>query len=163
MKNLKYLALGLIAMLFASCDDKNVEYNYVPQDESKIAKYQLYYVVPCVSGSASNIYESVINGVSYVNNGAALLARYNAIPSGLANIFYTTSDISVGTATDGTLSSNTFMHSIHWLHVHWLPDRTTFRIDGSRFLFCFRRDVSLFFASHFLKSFRWLFADRAFR
>ena len=90
MKNLKYLALGLIAMLFASCDDKNVEYNYVPQDESKIAKYQLYYVVPCVSGSASNIYESVINGVSYVNNGAALLARYNAIPSGLANIFYTT-------------------------------------------------------------------------
>lgn len=90
MKNLKYLALGVIAMLLASCDDKPVEYNYTQQDESKIAKYQLYYVVPCVSGSASNIYESVINGTSYVNNGAALLARYNAIPSGLANIYYTT-------------------------------------------------------------------------
>lgn len=103
MKNLKYIALGLIAMLFASCDDKNVEYNYTRQDETKTAKYQLYYVVPCVSGSASNIYESVINGTSYVNNGAALLARYNAIPSGLANIFYTT--------TPGTNSIQLFQSS----------------------------------------------------
>ena len=37
--------------------------------------------MPCVSGAANNIYQMDINGVSYVNNGAAVLSRYNRAPA----------------------------------------------------------------------------------
>ena len=80
MKNLKYLALGVVALLFASCDDKPVEYNYSDKGENT-AQFKVWYAVPCVSGAANNIYQMDINGVSYVNNGAAVLSRYNRAPA----------------------------------------------------------------------------------
>ena len=80
MKNLKYLALGVVALLFASCDDKPVEYNYSDKGENT-AQFKVWYAVPCVSGASNNIYQMDINGVSYVNNGAAVLSRYNRAPA----------------------------------------------------------------------------------
>ena len=80
MKNLKYLALGVVALLFASCDDKPVEYNYSDKGENT-AQFKVWYAVPCVSSAANNIYQMDINGVSYVNNGAAVLSRYNRAPA----------------------------------------------------------------------------------
>ena len=80
MKNLKYLALGVVALLLASCDDKPVEYNYSDLGENT-ARFKVWYIVPCVSGASNNIYQMDINGVSYFNNGAAVLTRYNRAPA----------------------------------------------------------------------------------
>lgn len=80
MKNLKYLAFGVVALLLASCDDKPVEYNYSDLGENT-ARFKVWHAVPCASGASNNIYQMDINGVTYVNNGAAVLSRYNRAPA----------------------------------------------------------------------------------
>ena len=45
------------------------------------------------------------------------------------DILYPTRDIRVGPAAEGAFSSDGFVHAVHRLHVHRLPDRTAFGVD----------------------------------
>ena len=75
-----------------------------------------------------------------------------------SNIFYSTGNIRIGTTPDTSLTSNTLMHSVHRLHMHGLPDRPSFSIDGGyRFQYLSRTGLSflrsvayIYFPSHLL-------------
>ena len=47
-----------------------------------------------------------------------------------ADIGYAAGDIGIGAAAEGAFAADTFVHAVHGLHVHRLPDRTAFGIDG---------------------------------
>lgn len=88
MKITKYISLLLIALCVASCDKHEIEYMSTPVDDS-MAQIQLHYFVPLTAVASNNIYKIDINEQSYVNNGAAVIATYNAVPAGSVGRFYT--------------------------------------------------------------------------
>ena len=54
------------------------------------------------------------------------------------DIFNAAGDVGVGLGTPRTFAGDEFMHTVHWLHMHWLPDGTTFSIDSGDCLKNFR-------------------------
>ena len=87
MKFLKYISICLLAVLFASCDKKDIEFPM--EDVSNKAQIQVAYMCPKQAITANYIYTVVINGVEYCNNGSSFLATYNYVPSGAVGLFYT--------------------------------------------------------------------------
>ena len=87
MKFLKYISICLLAVLFASCDKKDIEFPM--EDVSNQAQIQVAYMCPKKAETANYIYTVVINGVEYCNNGSSFLATYNYVPSGAVGLFYT--------------------------------------------------------------------------
>ena len=87
MKFLKYISICLLAVLFASCDKKDIEFPM--EDVSNKAQIQVAYMCPKQAVTANYIYTVVINGVEYCNNGSSFLATYNYVPSGAVGLFYT--------------------------------------------------------------------------
>lgn len=55
-----------------------------------MAEIQLHYFVPVTATATNNIYKMEIGRQEYVNNGAAVVSTYNAVPSGSVGRFYTT-------------------------------------------------------------------------
>ncbi|MCI1682864.1 MAG: hypothetical protein LKI39_09945 [Bacteroides sp.] len=88
MKITKYISLLLIALSVVSCDKHEIEYMSTPVDDS-MAQIQLHYFVPLTAVATNNIYKVDINDQSYVNNGAAVVSTYNAVPAGSVGRFYT--------------------------------------------------------------------------
>lgn len=89
MKILEYIGLFLIMSGVASCDKHEVEYITEPVGGDK-AEIQLHYFVPVTAVAGNNIYKVGIGDKEYVNNGAAVISTYNAVPSGSVGRFYTT-------------------------------------------------------------------------
>ena len=87
MKFLKYISICLVALLFASCDNKDIDFNEDPVTDQ--AQIQVAYMCPKKAETANYIYTVVINGVEYCNNGSSFLATYNYFPSGAVGLFYT--------------------------------------------------------------------------
>ena len=87
MKFLKYISICLVALLFASCDNKDIDFNEDPVTDQ--AQIQVAYMCPKKAETANYIYTVVINGVEYCNNGSSFLATYNYVPSGAVGSFYT--------------------------------------------------------------------------
>ena len=87
MKFLKYISICLVALLFASCDNKDIDFNEDPVTDQ--AQIQVAYMCPKKAETANYIYTVVINGVEYCNNGSSFLATYNYVPSGAVGLFYT--------------------------------------------------------------------------
>ena len=87
MKFLKYISICLVALLFASCDNKDIDFNEDPVTDQ--AQIQVAYMCPKKAETANYIYTVVINGVEYCNNGSSFLATYNYGPSGAVGLFYT--------------------------------------------------------------------------
>ena len=85
MKIVKYLSLALVALFAASCEEHVVEYK---TQEAKGAFVQIHYFVPLVAKSANYIYKMELDDKAYVNNGAALIATYDAVPSGSVGRWY---------------------------------------------------------------------------
>ena len=77
----------LVALLFASCDNKDIDFNEDPVTDQ--AQIQVAYMCPKKAETANYIYTVVINGVEYCNNGSSFLATYNYVPSGAVGLFYT--------------------------------------------------------------------------
>ncbi|MDO4511107.1 MAG: hypothetical protein Q4B68_04725 [Bacteroidales bacterium] len=88
MKFLKYISICLIALVFASCEKKDIEYmtENVTGDQALI---QVAYMCPKKAEAANYIYTVVINGQKYSNNGSSFLTTYNYVPSGDVGLFYT--------------------------------------------------------------------------
>ena len=87
MKFLKYISICLVDLLFASCDNKDIDFNEDPVTDQ--AQIQVAYMCPKKAETANYIYTVVINGVEYCNNGSSFLATYNYVPSGAVGLFYT--------------------------------------------------------------------------
>lgn len=91
MKNFKYIILFLITLGVVSCDKHEIEYMTTPIDKG-MAEIQLHYFVPVTAVAANNIYKVAIGNQEYINNGAAVISTYNAIPSGSVGRFYAIKD-----------------------------------------------------------------------
>lgn len=89
MKITKFIGLCLIAMSAVSCEKHEIEYMTTPISND-MAEIQLHYFVPVTATATNNIYKMEIGGQEYVNNGAAVVSTYNAVPSGSVGRFYTT-------------------------------------------------------------------------
>lgn len=89
MKITKFIGLCLIAVSTVSCEEHEIEYMTTPVDKD-MAEIQLHYFVPVTAIAANNIYKLEIGGQEYVNNGAAVVSTYNAVPSGSVGRFYAT-------------------------------------------------------------------------
>lgn len=89
MKILKYIFCLIFALGVISCEKNIVEYDTQPIADA--AEFQLHYFVLVDAKAENYIYKIVINNQTYVNNDAALLTTYNAIPNGSVGRFYTTS------------------------------------------------------------------------
>lgn len=89
MKITKFISLCLIAVSTVSCEEHEIEYMTIPVGKD-MAEIQLHYFVPVTAIAANNIYKLEIGGQEYVNNGAAVVSTYNAVPSGSVGRFYTT-------------------------------------------------------------------------
>lgn len=76
------MTLGMI-----SCEKNEIEYMTTPVDKG-LAEIQLHYFVPVTAIANNNIYKVAIGNQEYVNNGAAVISTYNAIPSGSVGRFY---------------------------------------------------------------------------
>lgn len=76
------MTLGMI-----SCEKHEIEYMTTPVDKG-LAEIQLHYFVPVTAIADNNIYKVAIGNQEYVNNGAAVISTYNAIPSGSVGRFY---------------------------------------------------------------------------
>lgn len=76
------MTLGMI-----SCEKHEIEYMTTPVDKD-LAEIQLHYFVPVTAIADNNIYKVAIGNQEYVNNGAAVISTYNAIPSGSVGRFY---------------------------------------------------------------------------
>lgn len=76
------MMLGMI-----SCEKHEIEYMTTPVDKG-LAEIQLHYFVPVTAIADNNIYKVAIGNQEYVNNGAAVISTYNAIPSGSVGRFY---------------------------------------------------------------------------
>lgn len=93
MKVFKYLSILLVALLTASCEKHEIEYNTEIADGAFV---QIHYFVPLKAATANNIYKLEIGNNTYVNNSAAVISTYNATPSGSTARWYNvTSDTSV--------------------------------------------------------------------
>lgn len=87
MKIIGYISLFLIALGLVSCEKHEIEYMSAPVGDG-MAEIQLHYFVPLTTGAANNIYKIEIGDQEYVNNDAAILSTYNAVPSGTVGRFY---------------------------------------------------------------------------
>ena len=88
MKVFKYIFYTVLLMGFVACEKHVVEYDTT--DLSDVAEFQLHYFVPVDAKASNHIYKIEINHDVYVNNNAALLTTYNAVPNGSVGRFYTT-------------------------------------------------------------------------
>lgn len=79
MKIVKYLSLVLLALATASCEKHEIEYPADPIPANS-AMVQIHYMVPQSSSTAKSIYKIELDGNSYVNNNAALMAVYGSYP-----------------------------------------------------------------------------------
>ena len=89
MKITKLIGLCLIAVSAVSCEKHEIEYMTTPISND-MAEIQLHYFVPVTATATNNIYKMEIGRQEYVNNGAAVVSTYNAVPSGSVGRFYTT-------------------------------------------------------------------------
>lgn len=90
MKTLNNILLIFISLfLFSGCEKNVVEYPAIKVDESNIAQFQIYYMVPIVTGTANNINKVELNG-KLLTNETTPLNTYNFIPSGAVSKFFTT-------------------------------------------------------------------------
>ncbi|RHL12752.1 MULTISPECIES: hypothetical protein [Bacteroides] len=89
MKITKFIGLCLIAVSAVSCEKHEIEYMTTPISND-MAEIQLHYFVPVTATATNNIYKMEIGRQEYVNNGAAVVSTYNAVPSGSVGRFYTT-------------------------------------------------------------------------
>ena len=89
MKITKFIGLCLIAVSAVSCEKHEIEYMTTPKSND-MAEIQLHYFVPVTATATNNIYKMEIGRQEYVNNGAAVVSTYNAVPSGSVGRFYTT-------------------------------------------------------------------------
>ena len=87
MKVFKYIFYTVLLMGFVACEKHVVEYDTT--DLSDVAEFQLHYFVPVDAKASNYIYKIEINHDVYVNNNAALLTTYNAVPNGSVGRFYT--------------------------------------------------------------------------
>jgi hypothetical protein len=85
MKRYKFLSLVMVVIFLASCTKHEISYMSVPDTGN--AEFQLHYVVPITSSSTFNIIGVTIND-QIIANSKAPLQTYNAIPSGAAGRFY---------------------------------------------------------------------------
>ena len=95
MKVFKYLSILLVALLTASCEKHEIEYNTEIADGAFV---QIHYFVPLKAATANNIYKLEIGDNTYVNNSAAVISTYNGTPpaaSATARWYNVTSDTSV--------------------------------------------------------------------
>lgn len=88
MKIFKYIFSILFMMGIIACEKHVVEYDTT--SISDLAEIQLHYFVPVDAKSTNYIYKIEVNNDVYVNNNAALLTTYNAVPNGSVGRFYTT-------------------------------------------------------------------------
>lgn len=90
MKNLnKILFLLICALIGASCEKHIVEYKATPIDETSTAEFQLFYMVPVVSGAVNTINRIELNN-GLLGNETAPLSVFNFVPSGSVGRFFTT-------------------------------------------------------------------------
>ena len=79
MKVLKYLSIALVALGFASCEKHEIQYKTEPLAADR-AMVQIHYMVPMTANANKSIYKMEIDGVTIVNNNAALMANYGTAP-----------------------------------------------------------------------------------
>ncbi len=90
MKNLnKILFFLLCSLVGISCEKHVVDYNATAVDEATTAEFQLFYMVPVVSGAANTINRVELNN-ELLTNETAPLAVFNFVPSGAVGRFFTT-------------------------------------------------------------------------
>ena len=87
MKVLKYLSIALVALGFASCEKHEIQFKNEPLAADR-AMVQIHYMVPMASNANKSIYKMEIDGVTIVNNNAALIANYGTAPG--ENKYYST-------------------------------------------------------------------------
>jgi hypothetical protein len=85
MKIIKYLSLGLVIILAASC--KKNEITYMTTPDTGNAEFQLHYYAPVAANTALNIIRVEIND-QLIANTKAPLQTYNSIPGGSAGRFF---------------------------------------------------------------------------
>lgn len=83
-----FLLIFLSIFLLNSCEKHVVEYKSDPIDETKLALFQIYYMVPLTSGVANNINKVELNG-KLLANETTPLNTFNFIPSGAVSKFFT--------------------------------------------------------------------------
>ena len=79
MKVLKYLSMALVALGFASCEKHEIQFKNEPLAADR-AMIMIHYMVPQASNTQKSIYKMEIDGVTIVNNNAALMAVYGTAP-----------------------------------------------------------------------------------
>lgn len=92
LTNIILVFLGII--LFSACEKNVVEYDAELIDESTTAQFQIYYMVPIITGTANNINRVELNN-QLLTNETTPLSTYNFIPSGAVSKFFTTKPGSV--------------------------------------------------------------------
>jgi hypothetical protein len=110
MKTLNNIILIFLSIImFSACEKNVVEYDAELIDESTTAQFQIYYMVPMVTGTANNINRVELNN-QLLTNETTPLNTYNFIPSGAVSKFFTTTpgDVNLklfrGAATNLTLA-----------------------------------------------------------
>jgi hypothetical protein len=89
MKTLNNILLILLSLfIFSACEKNVVEYPAEKIDENNVAQFQIYYMVPIVTGAANNINMVELNG-KLLTNQTTPLNTYNFIPSGAVSKFFT--------------------------------------------------------------------------
>lgn len=90
MKRLHRIIFYFLSLyLFTACEKNVVEYDAELIEEANTAQFQIYYMVPLVTGTASNINKVELNGI-LLTNETTPLNTYNFIPSGAVSRFFTT-------------------------------------------------------------------------
>lgn len=88
MKKLNKILLFLIcAFIGVSCEKHVVEYKATPIDEATTAEFQLFYMVPVVSGAANTINRVELND-ELLSNETAPISVFNFVPSGAVGRFF---------------------------------------------------------------------------
>lgn len=91
MKSIKYLMLAVAsAFMLSSCSEKNVDVD-APWEtvNNNQAQVQILFEAPVVNNTSNYIYKIEMAGMTYVNNGAAMITPYNGAPGGSTGLFYT--------------------------------------------------------------------------
>ena len=92
MKIMKYLSLAILALATVSCEEHVIEYNAEPIPANS-AMVQIHYMVPQKASTSISIFKIELDGKTYVNNGAALMAAYGSYPG--SSKYYTVNSGSV--------------------------------------------------------------------
>ncbi|MGO1243686.1 MAG: hypothetical protein ACTJHT_03285 [Sphingobacterium sp.] len=90
MKKLNKILLFLIcSFIGVSCEKHVVEYKATPIDEATTAEFQLFYMVPVVSGASNTINRVELND-KLLSNETAPISVFNFVPSGAVGRFFAT-------------------------------------------------------------------------